>query len=49
VEKFEGLFCSRCGAVNTFLDEIYDEESGSKYHVCSDTGFCDFRLSNKEE
>lgn len=48
VEKFDNLYCSRCGAVDTYLDEIYDEESGAKYHVCSDTGYCNFRLKNSE-
>ncbi|HEX9060742.1 MAG TPA: alpha-D-ribose 1-methylphosphonate 5-phosphate C-P-lyase PhnJ [Clostridia bacterium] len=45
VEKFEGLVCSRCGAKDTYLDEIYDEDTGEKYHICSDTGYCDSRLS----
>jgi alpha-D-ribose 1-methylphosphonate 5-phosphate C-P lyase len=45
VEKFDGLCCSRCGAVGVYLDEIYDEDSGGRYHVCSDTGYCDSRLS----
>lgn len=47
-EKFEGLVCSRCGAEDSYLDEIYDEESGQKYYVCSDTGYCDSRMSEKE-
>lgn len=49
VEKFVGLYCSRCGAENSFLDEIYDEETGEKYHVCSDTGYCDWRMENRDE
>ncbi len=42
-ESFAGLRCSRCGATDTFLDEIYDESSGRRFHVCSDTGHCDLR------
>lgn len=48
VENFGDLFCSRCGAVDTYLDEIYEEESGLKYHVCSDTGYCDSRIKKSE-
>jgi alpha-D-ribose 1-methylphosphonate 5-phosphate C-P lyase len=45
-ENFKGLKCSRCGAVNVYLDEIYDEETGEKYYTCSDTGFCDDNIIN---
>ena len=41
VEKFEGMSCVRCGSTNTFLDEIYDENTGAVLHACSDTGYCD--------
>ena len=41
VEKFENMSCARCGSTDTFLDEIYDEQSGRALHVCSDTGYCD--------
>jgi alpha-D-ribose 1-methylphosphonate 5-phosphate C-P lyase len=42
-ESFPGLACARCGARNTFLDELYDERDGSRRHVCSDSGYCDLR------
>jgi alpha-D-ribose 1-methylphosphonate 5-phosphate C-P lyase len=42
-EKFDGAFCSRCDARDTYLDEIYDELTGERYHMCSDTGYCDSR------
>jgi len=48
-EDFSGLYCRRCGARNTFLDEIYDEETGEKYHVCSDTGNCDLLCRENQE
>jgi alpha-D-ribose 1-methylphosphonate 5-phosphate C-P lyase len=41
VESFEGLRCTRCGSVGTYLDEIYDEQTGEETHICSDSGFCD--------
>jgi alpha-D-ribose 1-methylphosphonate 5-phosphate C-P lyase len=40
-ESFAGLACARCGSRGTYLDEIYDEASGEKLHVCSDSGYCD--------
>jgi alpha-D-ribose 1-methylphosphonate 5-phosphate C-P lyase len=39
-ERFEGLSCHICGSVDTFLDEIYNSETGEKVHQCSDTGHC---------
>lgn len=46
-EKFAGLCCSRCGASGVYLDEVYDDETGERYWVCSDTGYCDSRLEGK--
>jgi alpha-D-ribose 1-methylphosphonate 5-phosphate C-P lyase len=42
-ESFSGLACERCGARNTFLDELYDERDGRRFHECSDSGYCDLR------
>jgi alpha-D-ribose 1-methylphosphonate 5-phosphate C-P lyase len=42
-ESFPGLSCARCGARDTFLDELYDERDGRRFHVCSDSGYCDLR------
>ncbi|UAL53666.1 MULTISPECIES: alpha-D-ribose 1-methylphosphonate 5-phosphate C-P-lyase PhnJ [Metabacillus] len=39
-ERFEGLSCYICGSKDTFLDEIYNSETGEKMHQCSDTGHC---------
>jgi len=47
-EDFSGLCCSRCGSTDVFLDEIYNESSGEKYYVCSDSGFCDQTIKQKE-
>jgi len=40
VERFDGLCCSACGSQNAFLDEIFDEETGTKIYRCSDTNYC---------
>jgi len=43
VEDFKGRACERCGATDTYLDEIIDDVSGSRLWFCSDTGYCDRR------
>ena len=40
-KAFPGLSCARCGSTDTFLDEIYDENTGLASRVCSDSGYCD--------
>lgn len=40
VEDFKGKRCMLCGSINTFLDEIVDDESGNRIYVCSDTSYC---------
>jgi alpha-D-ribose 1-methylphosphonate 5-phosphate C-P lyase len=37
--------CSRCGATDTFLDELYLHD-GSKTWACSDTSYCTQRLGH---
>ena len=44
IEHFDGKSCSRCGAQNTFLDEVLVREDGSKAYFCSDSGYCDKRV-----
>ncbi|MBN2509699.1 MAG: alpha-D-ribose 1-methylphosphonate 5-phosphate C-P-lyase PhnJ [Spirochaetales bacterium] len=46
-EDFSGHVCARCGAGDSFLDEIFDEASGGKYWVCSDTAYCDSRIQKE--
>lgn len=41
VEDFSGCVCVRCGSSHTFMNEIYDEKTGKKLHLCSDSGYCD--------
>jgi len=43
VEDFTGRNCERCGAKDTYLDEIIDDETGNRRYFCSDTGYCDKR------
>ena len=43
VEDFSGKSCARCGATDTFLDEIIENAGGERKHYCSDSGYCDKR------
>jgi alpha-D-ribose 1-methylphosphonate 5-phosphate C-P lyase len=42
-EDFTGKVCARCGASDTFLDEVIEGASGERRYFCSDTGYCDKR------
>lgn len=44
IEDFTGKSCSRCGAADTYLDELVDEETGETYYCCNDTAFCASRV-----
>ncbi|MFC0525117.1 alpha-D-ribose 1-methylphosphonate 5-phosphate C-P-lyase PhnJ [Pontibacillus salicampi] len=48
-EEFNGASCRLCGSDDTFLDEIYDSNSGEKYFQCSDTGYCNKIQMKREE
>lgn len=39
-ESFKGKKCRLCGSDNTYLDEIFDSETGERYYQCSDTSYC---------
>jgi len=41
-ESFQGRACVRCGATDTYLDEIV-LDGGARAYSCSDTAFCDAR------
>jgi alpha-D-ribose 1-methylphosphonate 5-phosphate C-P lyase len=45
VEDFSGKACDRCGATDTFLDEIIDNMDGGRKYFCSDSGYCDKRAA----
>ncbi|RCW51726.1 alpha-D-ribose 1-methylphosphonate 5-phosphate C-P-lyase PhnJ [Paenibacillus prosopidis] len=40
VESFDGLSCRHCGSMDSFLDEVVDDEAGITIHQCSDTAYC---------
>lgn len=40
VESFGGKACARCGATDTYLDELVDESTGDTYYCCNDTAWC---------
>lgn len=46
IENFEGKCCSRCGATDTYLDEVIDRADGSRKYFCSDSGYCDKRVAS---
>jgi alpha-D-ribose 1-methylphosphonate 5-phosphate C-P lyase len=37
--------CARCGAQDSYLDEIVEDDRGGRRFVCSDTDYCDGRLA----
>lgn len=39
-EHFEGKCCRLCGSTNTYLDEMFDNDTGEKVYQCSDTSYC---------
>lgn len=43
VEDFAGHRCVRCGAADTFMNEIIGEAKGERSYVCSDSSYCDKR------
>lgn len=45
VEDFVGKSCHRCGATDTFFDEIIDSADGGRKFCCSDSGYCDKRMT----
>jgi len=47
VEDFTGHRCARCGSRATFLDELPDDDTGSRTYMCSDTAQCCKRITGK--
>jgi alpha-D-ribose 1-methylphosphonate 5-phosphate C-P lyase len=45
-ESFDNKKCRLCNSTGVFLDELVDEETGSKYYLCNDTSYCLSRLNN---
>ena len=46
VEEFGGAPCARCGSESTFLTERLNAD-GSRTLTCSDTAYCDLRLTGE--
>jgi alpha-D-ribose 1-methylphosphonate 5-phosphate C-P lyase len=42
-ENFSGKVCARCGAGDTYLDEVIYNAGGGRSYFCSDSGYCDKR------
>lgn len=40
--------CARCGAGDSFLDELVVDDRGTRRFVCSDTDYCDGRVAASE-
>jgi len=49
VENFEGKSCRLCGSTDTYLDEVFDAQTGGKFHQCSDSFYCGFVQKTAEE
>ena len=48
-ESLKGKKCRLCGSTNTYLDELFDSETGEKFYQCSDTSYCrEVRLNAAE-
>ena len=48
-ESFEGVHCSLCGSDNTYLDEVFNSQTGEKLYQCSDTSYCNEHRVRHEE
>ena len=49
LESFEGRRCRLCGAQDTYLDEIVNEETGETLYQCNDTAWCAKRVAQSKE
>ena len=39
-ENFACKKCRMCGSTDTYLDEMFDRQTGEKFYQCSDTSYC---------
>ncbi|MCL2529532.1 MAG: alpha-D-ribose 1-methylphosphonate 5-phosphate C-P-lyase PhnJ [Coriobacteriia bacterium] len=49
IESFGGKHCRLCGSTDTYLDEVFDQQSGKRFHQCSDTSYCRKLSSQKAQ
>lgn len=47
VEDFGGARCRRCGSGESFLNVVYDRVTGERFHVCSDSDYCERRRAGR--
>jgi len=49
-ENFKGKHCYLCGSANTYLDEVFDQQTGDRFYQCSDTSYCmEMRIEIKND
>ena len=46
-ESFEGKHCSLCGSEDTYLDEVFSQQTGDRFYQCSDTSYCSEQRSKE--
>ncbi|UYO07297.1 alpha-D-ribose 1-methylphosphonate 5-phosphate C-P-lyase PhnJ [Paenibacillus sp. PSB04] len=46
-ESFKDRSCRLCGATGVFMDELYDDASGTAYFQCNDTSYCLERMNEQ--
>ena len=46
-ESFAGKKCRSCGSTETYLDEMFDRQTGDKYYQCSDTSYCRMKRGSR--
>ncbi|MHB8171754.1 MAG: alpha-D-ribose 1-methylphosphonate 5-phosphate C-P-lyase PhnJ [Thermincolia bacterium] len=49
VEDFGGVSCAACGSTDTYLDEVFNSDTGQKDYYCSDTSYCMKRQNSQKE
>ncbi|PAQ15776.1 carbon-phosphorus lyase complex subunit PhnJ [Bacillaceae bacterium SAOS 7] len=47
VERIDGITCRKCGSAGVFMDELVDEETTEKYHLCNDTSYCLSKMNER--
>ncbi|OZI11437.1 carbon-phosphorus lyase complex subunit PhnJ [Bacillaceae bacterium SAS-127] len=47
VERIDGITCRKCGSAGVFMDELVDEETAEKYHLCNDTSYCLAKMNER--
>ncbi|BCJ85557.1 hypothetical protein skT53_05420 [Effusibacillus dendaii] len=48
VEDFGEKSCEYCGSTDSYLDEVFDNQTGERHFYCSDTSYC-LKMRNKAQ